>query len=261
MSDVQTTTLINTINDDELPAACVMLAHPIRWKLVRLLRYSDLRVHELCNMLDQPMNKVSYHLRLLRDAGLVIARQSDHDGRDNYYQLQADAVASSMAKIAAILQLPTLEIKPPALAMPEQSRPLRILFLCTHNSARSQMAEGMLRSMLHGAAEVYSAGNTPTTINPHAYSTMKRRGIDITHHESTSVLNYQHEHFDIVVTVCDAAREQCPTFNEATLKLHWSVPDPSAYPESQKDEAFERTAQMLQSRIRGLLPLIAQQAA
>ncbi len=103
---------------------------------------------------------------------------------------------------------------------------MRILVLCTHNSARSQMAEGFLRHYLQNHAEVFSAGTHPSTLNPLAVTAMKEVGIDISHHYSKFIDALPYKEWDYVVSVCDQARETCP-YLPARHNLHHSFPDPS----------------------------------
>jgi len=104
----------------------------------------------------------------------------------------------------------------------------RVLFLCTHNSARSQMAEGFLRELGAGRFDVASAGTEPRGLNPLAVQAMAEEGIDISLQESKTLERYLSEPFDLVVTVCDEANEACPYFPNAKERRHWSFPDPSA---------------------------------
>jgi arsenate reductase (thioredoxin) len=104
---------------------------------------------------------------------------------------------------------------------------LRVLFLCTHNSARSQMAEGLLRDLAGDRFEVFSAGTEATRVRPEAISVMAEIGVDISSQESKTLERYIDEPFDRVVTVCDDANETCPFFPGARERLHWSFPDPS----------------------------------
>lgn len=103
----------------------------------------------------------------------------------------------------------------------------RVLFLCTHNSARSQMAEGLLRHLAGDRFEAYSAGTEATRVRPLAISAMAELGIDISGQVSKTLERYLREPFDQVITVCDDANESCPTFFGARQRLHWSIPDPS----------------------------------
>jgi arsenate reductase len=103
----------------------------------------------------------------------------------------------------------------------------RVLFLCTHNSARSQMAEGLLRHLAGDRFEVQSAGTEATHVRPLAIRAMDEIGVDISGQESKTLARYLGEPFDYVITVCDEANEACPFFPGAKRRLHWSLPDPS----------------------------------
>jgi arsenate reductase (thioredoxin) len=103
----------------------------------------------------------------------------------------------------------------------------RVLFLCTHNSARSQMAEGLLRALGGNQFDAFSAGTEATHVRPLAIRVMQELGIDISGHESTTLERYLDQPFDKVITVCDQANEACPVFFGAKQRLHWSLPDPS----------------------------------
>lgn len=103
----------------------------------------------------------------------------------------------------------------------------RILFLCTHNSARSQMAEGLLRTLGGGRFEALSAGTEETQVRPLAITVMAEIGVDISAQTSKTLERYRDQTFDAVITVCDAAAEACPVFPGAKQHLHWSLPDPS----------------------------------
>jgi arsenate reductase len=104
----------------------------------------------------------------------------------------------------------------------------RVLILCTGNSARSQMAEGLLRSLGGDQFEVVSAGTQPSAVRPEAIAVMSELGIDISSHRSKHVREFDGQHFDCVITVCDHANESCPIFPSETKRIHWSFPDPAA---------------------------------
>ena len=106
--------------------------------------------------------------------------------------------------------------------------PIRVLFVCTHNSARSQMAEGFLRRLGGSAFEAVSAGTEPGELHPLAVAVMAEEGIDISGQRAKSVDDFVQQQFDYVITVCDDANESCPVFPNARHRLHWSFPDPSA---------------------------------
>ncbi|MBS7626769.1 arsenate reductase ArsC [Candidatus Bathyarchaeota archaeon] len=114
----------------------------------------------------------------------------------------------------------------------------KVLFICTHNSARSQMAEGLMRSLYGDFYEVYSAGTEPTGLNPYAIRVMAEIGIDISKQRSKSVSEFLGTKFDFVVTVCDQAKERCPYFPMGGKRLHKSFQDPTTFRGSE-DEILE----------------------
>jgi arsenate reductase (thioredoxin) len=132
---------------------------------------------------------------------------------------------------------------------------MRVLFLCTHNSARSQMAEGLLRSMAGDRFEAFSAGTEATRVRPEAISVMAELGVDISAQESETLERYLGETLDLVVTVCDDANESCPTFPGARERLHWSFPDPSKAAGGYKERlrAFREVRDEIRARIEGEL--------
>lgn len=109
-----------------------------------------------------------------------------------------------------------------------QNNKMKILFICTHNSVRSQMAEGIANSMFGDSFEAYSAGTSPSSVNPYAISAMKDIGINIENNRSKSVNEFNDLNFDYAVTVCDSARESCPVFTGAKKVIHKSFNDPSS---------------------------------
>ena len=128
----------------------------------------------------------------------------------------------------------------------------KVLFLCTGNSARSQMAEGLLRYIAGERFEVASAGTKPAGLNPDAVAAMREIGIDIAHHRSKSVDEFLAQPFDYAITVCDHARETCPVLPGAGRRLHWSLDDPAAVRGSDEERmaAFRRVRDALAERIR-----------
>lgn len=106
--------------------------------------------------------------------------------------------------------------------------PIRVLFLCTANSARSQIAEGFLRFLGKNDFEVFSAGTEPNTLHPMAIQAMQDVGIDISAQQSKHLNQFLDQEFDYIITVCDRARDACPTFPGDNELIHWSYPDPAA---------------------------------
>lgn len=127
----------------------------------------------------------------------------------------------------------------------------RILVLCTGNSARSQMGEGLFRAAGGDAFEVFSAGTRPSLVRPEAIAVMAELGIDISGHRSKSVDEYSQVAMDYVVTVCDNARDNCPLFPAGTARIHWSFEDPAAVEgtEEQRLAAFRRIRDQIRQRV------------
>lgn len=127
----------------------------------------------------------------------------------------------------------------------------RVLFICTHNSARSQMAEGLLRHLGGERFEVFSAGTEATYVRPLAIRAMAELGIDISQQRSKTLDRYLGEPFDKVITVCDTAAEACPVFPGAARRLHWSFEDPSKATGSEAEQlkVYRRVRDEIRSRI------------
>lgn len=230
-----------------------LLSHPLRWQLLQILAQTDLRVQELVGMLNQPQNLVSYHLQQLRKQHIIRERRSTADRREVYYSLDLDRVRSLFFASGEALHPALGEKKLPSQVVPKS--PVRVLFLCTHNSARSQMAEAILRARSHGKIEVHSAGTEPTEVHPLAIRAMSEMSIDMQNHRSKSLNEFIGQDFDYIITVCDRARESCPVFPGDPIQIHWSFPDPAEVegPESERYSAFRDTAVQLNTRIGYLL--------
>jgi arsenate reductase (thioredoxin) len=136
-------------------------------------------------------------------------------------------------------------------AAAEAPKRSRVLFLCTHNSARSQMAEGLLRDLAEDRFEVMSAGTEATHVRPLAIRVMNEIGIDISGQESKTLERYVGEPLDYVITVCDDANEACPFFPGAKSRLHWSFEDPAQAEGSEKERlgVFRRVRDEIRERI------------
>jgi len=131
----------------------------------------------------------------------------------------------------------------------------RILVLCTGNSARSQMGEGLFREECGGSYQVVSAGTRPSQVRPEAIAVMHEIGIDISAQRSKSVDEFAGQSFDYVVTVCDSARDNCPVFPGAAKRIHWSLEDPAAIEgtEEQRLANFRRIRDQLRDRVKAFL--------
>jgi arsenate reductase len=140
--------------------------------------------------------------------------------------------------------------------MPETAKlpvqPLRVLFLCTHNSSRSQMAEGLLRARGGSAFEVFSAGTEPRAVHPLAIKVMQEIGIDLSGHTAKGIDAFATEPaMDLVITVCDEAQEACPFFPNARKQVHWGFPDPSRVigTEGERLAAFRHIRDLIKVKI------------
>jgi ArsR family transcriptional regulator, arsenate/arsenite/antimonite-responsive transcriptional repressor / arsenate reductase (thioredoxin) len=235
-----------------------LAAHPLRWRLLSELAHSDRKVGELCDLSDRRQSLVSYHLRQLRDGEIVSARRSLADGRDTYYVLELERCGELLVSAGALLH--------PGLSATANigdrrrpgATPARVLFLCTGNSARSQMAEALAEQLSAGAVSAVSAGSHPKPLHPNAVRVMRKRGIDLGGCRSKHLSEFAGRNFDYVISLCDRVREICPEFPGAPQAIHWSLRDPARDPGTDDETlpAFERTAAELEIRIGFLLEAI-----
>lgn len=236
-----------------------LLAHDLRWRLVEELALTDRRVHELGEKANQAQNLVSYHLAQLRRAGVVRERRSSADARDVYYSLDVDALRFALEQSIRIvhpgLQLVEREISTGSF---QQERAARVLFLCTHNSARSQMAEAILRQQGGERVDVASAGSNPREVHPLVFRTLAELGVGAEGLRSKDLNVFADHSFDYVITLCDIVREVRSTFPGEPEHLHWSLADPIAVARSPRtaEAAFRQTAEELMTRTRYLLPAL-----
>jgi protein-tyrosine-phosphatase/DNA-binding transcriptional ArsR family regulator len=242
-----------------------LTGHPVRWQLLGELARSDRQVRELTALVGQRQSLTSYHLGQLRAGGLVTIRRSSADGRDTYCSLNLAAYRERLAEAGAALhpglRLVPAPLTPPAggLGLPRAHShalsPVRVLFLCTGNSARSQMAEAILERQSGPGIETASAGSHPKELHPNAVRVMRERGMDISGARSKHLSEFVERRFDYVISLCDRVREVCPEFPGPPAMVHWSMPDPAAEAAADQDSypAFVRTADELNTRIQFLL--------
>ena len=236
-----------------------VVAHPHRWRLLGALAASDRRVGELTELTGTPQSLVSYHLAQLRAAGLISSRRSAADGRDTYYRAELARCGELFGRASASLH-PALRLVP---ASPDPVRPQgrksRVLFLCTGNSARSQMAEALLEARSSGAIEARSAGSQPKALHPNAVRVMAERGVDIAGRRTKHLSRFAQSRFDHIVTLCDKVKEICPEFPGQPGIAHWSMVDPAAGGR-ENDETyptFVRTAEEIDQRVGALMAQLA----
>jgi arsenate reductase len=132
--------------------------------------------------------------------------------------------------------------------------PRRVLLLCVHNSARSQMAEGFARAMAPPGTEIWSAGSQPSRVHPRAIEVMKEAGIDLAGHRSKHLDEVPIASLDTVVTLCGDSDDQCPVVAATVRRVHWPLPDPSAAPEGKQLEAFRQVRDEIRWRVSSLWP-------
>jgi protein-tyrosine-phosphatase/DNA-binding transcriptional ArsR family regulator len=241
-----------------VPAFLQAAAHPVRWRLLGELAGGDRQVHELTARLATPQSLISYHLGLLRKAELVRSRRSSADGRDTYYRLDLARCGQFLAATGGALH-PGLRLAPPSPPSGPAVPAIRVLFLCTGNSSRSQMAEALLRRRSGGRTTAFSAGSRPKPVHPDAVAAMRARGIDLSSARSKHLDEFTGVHVDRVITLCDRVREVCPEFPGRPAAAHWSIPDPATDPAGRP--AFDRVADELAERIDFLLHTIATEPA
>jgi protein-tyrosine-phosphatase/DNA-binding transcriptional ArsR family regulator len=241
------------------PSFLRLAGHPLRWRLLSELARSDRRVSELCGLAGRRQSLVSYHLRQLRDGGLVSARRSAADGRDSYYVLDLARCGELLSRAGAALHPGIASTPHPRAPHRHDAPPARVLFLCTGNSARSQIAEALVGQLSGDAVRAASAGSHPKALHPNAVRVMRDRGIDLAGRRSKHLSEFSGQHFDCVISLCDRVREVCPEFPGGPELIHWSIPDPAREPGSDEETlpAFERTAGELRTRIGFLIEAIA----
>jgi protein-tyrosine-phosphatase/DNA-binding transcriptional ArsR family regulator len=249
------------------PTFVRLAAHRLRWQLLTELAGSDYRVRDLVTRVDQPQNLISYHLRQLRDGGLVTATRSSFDGRDSYYHLDLDRCAQALTDSSAALHPALHPVLRPVAAPPippleprRLSRPVTVLFVCTGNSARSPIAEALLRHYAGNHATVTSAGGRPKPrLHPNTIRVLRETyGIDISDQHPQHLETLAAHRFDHVITLCDRAREACPDFPDHPRRAHWSISDPATVADNDQATypAFQQTTAEIDTRIRYLLPVL-----
>jgi ArsR family transcriptional regulator, arsenate/arsenite/antimonite-responsive transcriptional repressor / arsenate reductase (thioredoxin) len=248
-------------NGESRPPRFLELAgHPLRWRLLSELARSDRRVGELCDLAGRRQSLVSYHLRQLREGGLVSLRSSAADGRDTYYVLDLVRCGELLTSAGVALH-PGLAPTPRPRSERERGATVaRVLFLCTGNSARSQIAEALAAHLSGGVVSAASAGSHPKPLHPNAVRVMRTRGIDLAGRRSKHLSEFAGQRFDHVISLCDRVREICPEFPGGPELIHWSIPDPAREPGTDEETlpAFERTASELCTRIGFLIEAIEQ---
>lgn len=238
------------------PQFLQLAGHPLRWRLLGALARSDRTVDELTELVGEPQNLVSYHLGKLRDAHLVSGRRSAADRRDAYYTVDLARIGRALSATGGALH-PGLRLTPSPYKAPKGA--VRILFLCTGNSARSQMAEALAKARSGGVIKAYSAGSHPKPLHPNAIRVMREEhGLDLTGYKSKNLDVFAKRRFDWVISLCDRVREVCPDFDGDPQLIHWSIPNPATGDSDQVTyPLFQETASELATRVEFLLATFA----
>ena len=246
--------------DSGPPGFLQLAGHPVRWRLLRELARSDRQVRELTSLTGHPQSLVSYHLGRLRAAQLVSARRSSADGRDAYYTVDLARCGELLAAAGGALH-PALG--PGLPQAPALRAPARVLFLCTGNGARSQMAEALAQRRSDGLVQAFSAGSHPRSLHPNTVRVMAERGIEVRGRAAKHLSVFTADRFGYVITLCDRVREVCPEFPGHPRHIHWSIPDPATAGDTDEANypAFQATAAELETRIGFLLAAIAATSA
>jgi protein-tyrosine-phosphatase/DNA-binding HxlR family transcriptional regulator len=205
------------------------LGDPARLAIVDALTLGDASPGEIAHALTMPTNLVAHHVKVLQEAGLVVRTRSEGDRRRTYLRLEPATLAA---------------LTPPPLRGAE-----RVVFVCTHNSARSQIAAALWRDRVGGP--VASAGTEPARqVHPRAVQVAHRHGLHLDPTRTSHVRDVVHDG-DLVIAVCDSAHEDLT--GPIRPRLHWSVPDPAR---ADTDDAFEAAYTDLEGRIERLAPVL-----
>src|SRR5258708_1912851 len=210
------------------PGFLQLAGHPVRWRLLSELARSDRRGGGMTRPGGRAPKAGSYNLGRLRAGGLVSMHRSSADRRDAYYRIELSRCAELLAAAADALHPRLLAALPPAVPGAGRQAPVRVLFLCTGNGSRSQIAEALLQQAAGDRVQVVSAGSHPKELHPDAVRVMRGYGIDLSGRRSKHLSEFSTHRFDYVITLCDRVREVCPEFPGGPEPSHWSIPDPAA---------------------------------
>jgi protein-tyrosine-phosphatase/DNA-binding transcriptional ArsR family regulator len=227
---------------------------PNRLTIISLLSAGPMLVGDICNASGLPLTLVSQHLRVLRESGMVQAIRDNKDARAVWYSLNPERLREIKTALSMVFDM--TKIVDGRLNQTKQNSNLtidkfRVLFLCSGNSARSQMAEALLNQKGEGIFEARSAGTHPRQPHPITIKALEEIGIIPGSLRSKHYSEFQNEPFRYIITVCDRANEECPEFSGAYERIHWSIPDPvQEIPEMEAYGAFVRAREELAARIR-----------
>jgi protein-tyrosine-phosphatase len=226
---------------------------PNRLTIIALLSTGPMLVGDICIASGLPLTLVSQHLRVLRESGMVWAKRDGKDARAVWYSLNPERIKEIQTALSMVFDMAKMvdrrifETK----QSPELFREkFRVLFLCSGNSARSQMAEALLQHYGSGLMEARSAGTHPREVHPLTIKVLSEIGIDTTGLKAKHYSVFGQESFRYVITVCDRANEECPDFHGDYQRIHWSIADPvKGENEDELINVFKQTRQELAGRI------------
>ena len=253
---------IDSITVDDISAIARALSEPVRVRILMCLKGGPLSLHHFTEIFKMAPSTLSKHLHILESAGLLLAVRH---GRWRLYQWPGQNAGQMIRPLLAwlgqaVLEDPVLETDAARRAIAVQATPvpvpkndsIRVLFLCSGNSCRSQMAEALLRKKGGSAFDVSSAGIAPREIPPLTVTVMDEIGIDIRAQKPKSVMEYiGTTYFDFLITVCPMAEQHTPVFPGVSRRLHWPVPDPAEAEgtEDEKKQVFRQVRDMLDEKI------------
>lgn len=226
---------------------------PNRLVIISLLSTGPMLVSDICNASGLSLTLVSQHLRILRDSGMVQAERDSKDARAVWYSLNPQRIKEIQTALSMVFDM-TKIVDCRGLGAkqsPNLSREkFRVLFLCSGNSARSQMAEALLQHYGKGLIEARSAGTHPREVHPLTIKVLTEIGLDTKGLKTKHYSVFNQESFHYVITVCDRANEECPDFKGDYQRIHWSIADPVK--DGNEDElinVFKQTREELAGRI------------
>lgn len=256
LRQVQPEPLLQGVPSEAAAQAMKALGEVNRLRVYSLLTMGPMSVAELILTLGLSQALISHHLAVLKAAGLVFDYRSPEDARSIIYAVNKDRLRTLYGELSLLLD-PIKAIDPRdepfnQLRRSMMAGPIRVLFLCTGNSARSQMAEALLRLHGEGLFEAFSAGTHPKGLHPLTVRVMEEYGVDVSQQTSKDVTTFLDQTFDYVITVCDRANEECPVFPGDYERIHWSFEDPAAAQGTAEEQlaVFRRVRIALDSRIR-----------
>ena len=243
------------------PGFVRLVAHPLRWLVLTELAHSDYRVRELVTRVGEPQNLVSYHLRLLRDGGLVTARRSSFDGRDSYYHLDLDALRGCRWPTIWRRACTRRCARTPHRGSPQRPDPTQLVRVaccsCAPGTAPAHRSPKRSCATAPTVASMWSAPATDPkpSLHPSPCGSL-HDAVRHRHHRASGPDIWtllKERRFDYVITLCDKAREACPDFPATRGRIHWSIPDPAARratPTGPATRPFLHTAADIDTRIR-----------